>query len=341
MKDLEKNKFVIYKTENGAINVNAILKDETIWLTQKGMSELFDVGIPAISKHINNIFETEELQENMVVSKMEITTEHGAISDKTQTKLTNFYNLDMIIAVGYRVNSKAATKFRQWATDVLKEYIIKGYKLDKERLKNGPKFGKDYFRDLLTEIKEIRTSEYRVYRQILDIFEATSIDYDKTSEEAYTFFKIVQNKLHYAITGKTAAELIYERVNNQKENMGLTTWKKAPDGKILKYDVSIAKNYLNNEELKRLQDLTNLFFEIAEEETEKEIIFKMKDWINIIDDLLKYRKKEILTGSGKVSNKMAVEKAHKEYEIFKVMQDEEYISGMDTLYEKYLKEEDN
>ena len=272
MSDLEKGKFIIYETEHGKVNVDVVLKDETIWLTQKGMSGLFDVGIPAISKHISNIFETEELIESKVVSKMEITTKHGAISGKTQAKATKFYDLDMIIAVGYRVNSKAATKFRQWSTDVIKEYIIKGYKLDKDRLKNGTKFGKDYFKDLLVEIKEIRTSEYRVYRQILDIFEATSVDYDKTSEEAYTFFKIVQNKLHYAITGKTAAELIYERVDSQKDNMGLTTWKKAPDGKILKYDVSIAKNYLNTDELKKLQNLTNLFLDIAEEETENETI---------------------------------------------------------------------
>ena len=339
MGNLEKNKFVLYETEQGKVNVNVVLKNETIWLTQKGMSELFNVGIPAISKHVGNIFETEELVERVVVSKMEITTKHGAMSDKNQTKSTNFYNLDMIIAVGYRVNSKAATKFRQWATDVLRDYIIKGYKLDKERLKNGPKFGKDYFKDLLAEIKEIRTSEYRVYRQILDIFEATSVDYDKTSEEAYTFFKIVQNKLHYAITGKTAAELIFERVDSEKDNMGLTTWKKAPDGKILKYDVSIAKNYLKSDELKKLQNLTNLFFDIAEEETENENVFRMNDWINITDDLLKYRKKEVLSGSGKISSKAAVEKAHQEYEIFKVRQDEKYISSMDLLYEKYLKED--
>ena len=341
MDGLEQSKFVIYETEQGKVNVDVILKDETIWLTQKGMSALFDVGIPAISKHIANIFATEELIEKMVVSKMEITTNHGAMRDKTQTQLANFYNLDMVIAVGYRVNSKAATKFRQWATDVIRDYIVKGYKLDKDRLKNGSKFGADYFKELLAEIKEIRTSEYRVYRQILDIFEATSVDYDRTSEEAYTFFKIVQNKLHYAITGKTAAELIYSRVDNEKDNMGLSTWKKAPDGKILKYDVGIAKNYLKSDELRKLQNLTNLFLDIAEEETENENVFRMKDWIVITDDLLKYRKKEVLLDSGKISNKLAIEKAHREYEVFKIRQDKEYISSMDLLYERYLKDESN
>lgn len=336
MDKLESNKFVLYKTADGKINVNVVLKDENIWLTQKGMAELFDVGQPAIAKHLINIYNEEELIKKSTYSKMEWVQKEGKRNVKRQVEA---YNLDVIIAVGYRVNSKAATKFRQWATGILKEYIIKGFALDDERLKNPPKFGKDYFKEVLTRIKDIRTSEYRVYKQILDIFEATSVDYNSQSEEAYTFFKIVQNKLHFAITGKTAAELIFEKVNSNKDNMGLTNWKSAPNGKLYKYDVSIAKNYLSKEELEKLKDLTNIFLDIAETETKEQKILTMCDWIDITDELLKYRKKDILVGSGKISNKMAVEKARNEYEIFKVKQDEEYISGMDLLYEKYLKED--
>ena len=248
---LAENNFLIYEGEEGKINVDVILKDETIWLTQKSMANLFDTNIPNISKHLTKIFIEEELIEKEVVSKMEIPTKHGAIADKIQIIQTNFYNLDAIIAVGYRVNSKKATSFRKWATKTLKEYIIKGFAIDKERLKNGTKFGKDYFDELLTVIKEIRLSERRVYQKITDLFETTSIDYNKDSEEAYTFFKIVQNKLHYAITGKTAAELIFERVDSKEISMGLTSWKNSPDGKILKYDISIAKNYLKKDEIEK------------------------------------------------------------------------------------------
>ncbi len=330
--DNKTTNFLIYETTNDTVNVEVILKDENIWLTQKNMANLFDVEQPAIAKHLKNIFLSKELIKNSVYSILEYTASDGKIYN------TSFYNLDAIIAVGYRVNSKKATQFRIWATSVLKDYIIKGYKLDKERLKNGSKFGKDYFDELLTEIKEIRTSEYRVYKKILDIFEVTSVDYNRDSDEAYTFFKIVQNKLHYAITGKTAAELIFERVDSTKNHMGLTTWKKAPKGKIQKYDVSIAKNYLNKEELKKLENLTEMFLITAENETIENHILTMKDWIEITNDLLKYRKKSILQNNGKITHKKAIDKAYSEYEIFKVKQDCEYISSMEELYIKYFKE---
>ena len=327
-----KNEVLIYEDENN-IRVEVFYEDENVWLTQTQIAELFKKSVSTINEHIKNIYRDKELIELDTMKKFGIS--------EFAKKPTNYYNLDMIISVGYRVNSKIGIAFRRWATEVVKSYLIKGFAMDDERLKNPPKFGKDYFKELLTRIKDIRTSEYRMYKQILDIFEVTSTDYNSKSEEAYTFFKIVQNKLHFAITGKTAAELIFERADSYKENMGLTNWKSAPDGKLYKYDVSIAKNYLNEKELEKLRDLTNIFLDIAEMETKEQKIFTMHDWINITDDLLRYRKKEILLGSGKVSNKVAIEKAHKEYEIFKVRQDEQYISGMDILYEKYLKEEDN
>ena len=333
MNQLKESKFLLYETEDGKINVNVILRDETIWLSQKSMAELFDVQIPDINKHLNKIYCECELNRDSTISKMEIVQKEG---NRNVKRNIEFYNLDAIIAVGYRVNSKQATQFRIWATKVLKEYMIKGFAIDKERLENGPKFGKDYFDELLEIIREIRTSERRAYQKITDIFENCSSDYSKNSEEAYIFFKIVQNKLHFAITGKTAAELIMERVDSSKPHMGLTTWKKSPDGKILKSDVTIAKNYLNQDEMKRLERLTNLFLDYAEDMALEEQVMTMKDWINATDDLLKLRKKKILQDSGKVSHDKAVEKAEKEFEIFRIKQDQEYISSMDTLYEKYL-----
>ena len=338
MNQLKESTFLLYETEDGKINVDVILKDETIWLSQKSMAELFDVQIPDINKHLNNIYNEFELNRDSTISKMEIVQKEG---NRNVKRNIEFYNLDAIIAVGYRVNSKKATQFRIWATKVLKDYMIKGFAIDKERLENGPKFGKDYFNELLEIIREIRVSERRAYQKITDIFENCSSDYSKNSKEAFTFFKIVQNKLHFAITGKTAAELIMERVDSSKPHMGLTTWKKSPDGKILKSDVIIAKNYLNQDEMKKLERLTNLFLDYAEDMALEEQIMTMKDWINATDDLLKLRKKKILQDSGKVSHNMAVEKAEKEYEIFRVKQDQEYISSMDTLYEKYLTEKNN
>lgn len=330
-----KNNIVFYTDEEGNTKIEVVLQNEDVWLNVNAIAELFDVQRPAIYKHISNIFTEGELEEKLVCSILEYTA-----SDNKNYK-TKYYNLDMIISIGYRVNSKKAVKFRQWANKIIKEYMVKGFALDDDRFLKGGKVNRQYFDELLERIKVIRTSERMAYQKITDLFIATSIDYDKKSEEAYTFFKIVQNKLHYAITGHTAAELIYNRVNAEKENMGLTTWKEAPDGMIYKYDVSIAKNYLNEEELKKLNNLTNFFLDYAESMAEENQIMTMKDWINETDNLLKFRKKEILKDSGKISHKQAVEKAEKEYEKFRVKQDMQYISSMDEMYQRYLKENNN
>jgi len=330
----EKN-LLIYKNEEGNIIVDAIFKDETLWLTQKGMSKVFDVQVPAISKQLKNIFDDEELVKDSVVSKMEITADDGKRYN------TEVYNLDAIIAVGYRINSKKATQFRIWATKILKEYIIKGFALNDERFIKGNKYDVQYFDELLERIKVIRTSERMAYQKITDLFMTTAVDYNPKSEEAYTFFKIVQNKLHYAISGHTAAELIYERANAEKEHMGLTNWKNSPDGLIYKYDVTIAKNYLNEEELKKLNDLTNFFIVFAEDEAKERHIMTMQNWIDATDDLLKFRRKKILENAGSISHKEAIEKAENEYEKFKVKQDMQYISSMDEMYQRYLDENNN
>ena len=329
---MSESNIVLYETDDGKVNVDVILKDESIWLTQKGMSELFCVDRTVITKHLKNIFNESELNKNAVCAKIAHTAADG------KNYQTIFYNLDAIIAVGYRVNSKKATKFRIWATNVLKDYIIKGFKIDVERMKNGPKFGKDYYDELLETIKEIRLSERRLYQKITDLFEATSVDYNKDSEEAYTFFKILQNKLHYAITNHTAAELIYERVDANKIHMGLTNWKKSPDGKIMKYDIGIAKNYLNEEEIKKLESLTTLFLDYAEDMASEQSLMTMQKWIDATDDLLKFRKKDLLTHKGSISHKQAIEKANNEYEKFRIKQDKEYISSMDKMYKRYLEE---
>jgi len=329
---MQDNNLIIYKNSEGNIIVDAIYKDETLWLSQKGMSKVFEVGVPAISKHLKNIFEENELIKNSVVSKMEITAEDG------KNYNTEVYNLDAIIAVGYRINSKKATEFRIWATKILKEYITKGFALNDERFIRGNKYDSKYFDELLERIKIIRVSERMAYQKITDLFIATSTDYNPRSEEAYTFFKIVQNKLHFAISGHTAAELIYTRANSNKDNMGLTSWKNSPDGLIYKYDVVVAKNYLNEEELNKLNDLTNMFLVFAEDEAKERHIMTMNDWINATDDLLKFRRKQVLKDSGKISHKQAVEKAESEYEKYRVMQDQKYISSMDEFYKKYLEE---
>ena len=328
MKD---NNLIIYKNSDGNIIVDAIFKDETLWLTQKGMSKVFDCSIDNVSLHLKNIFKDNELDENSVVEDSSITASDG------KNYKTKIYNLDAIIAVGYRVNSKKATEFRIWATKVLKEYMTKGFALNDERFIRGNKYDAKYFDELLERIKTIRVSERMAYQKITDLFIATSTDYNPKSEEAYTFFKIVQNKLHYAISGHTAAELIYNRADSNKEHMGLTTWKNSPDGLIYKYDVSIAKNYLNEEELSKLNDLTNIFLVFAEDEAKERHIMTMQDWINATDDLLKFRRKKILDNSGSISHKQAVEKAESEYEKYRVIQDQEYVSSMDKFYNKYLK----
>ncbi len=332
---MKESNILLYETEEGNVNVDVILKDETIWLTQKSMAEVFDCSSDNVSLHLKNIFEDNELNKNSTTEKISVVRKEG---NRNVNRELEFYNLDAIIAVGYRVNSKKATKFRIWATKILKDYMIKGFVIDTEKMKNGPKFGKDYYDELLQTIKEIRLSERRQYQKITDLFEATSIDYNKDSDEAYTFFKIVQNKLHYAITGKTAAELIYERVDSEKTHMGLTTWKNSPDGKIMKYDISIAKNYLNEEELKKLERLTISFLDYAEDMAEEHQVMTMNDWIKETDELLKFRNKNVLSDSGKVSHKKALEKAENEYEKFRIKQDREYISSMDEMYKKYLEE---
>ena len=329
---MQDNNLIIYKNSEGNIIVDAIYKDETLWLSQKGMSKVFEVGVPAISKHLKNIFDEKELEKSSVVSKMEITADDG------KNYNTEVYSLDAIIAVGYRINSKKATEFRIWATKILKEYITKGFVLNDERFIKGNKYDTKYFDELLERIKTIRVSERMSYQKITDLFIATSTDYNPKSEEAYAFFKIVQNKLHYAISGHTAAELIYSRANSTKDNMGLTSWKNSPDGLIYKYDVRVAKNYLNEEELNKLNDLTNMFLVFAEDEAKERHIMTMKDWINATDDLLKFRRKEVLKNSGNISHKEAVEKAESEYEKYRVIQDQKYISSMDEFYKKYLNE---
>ncbi len=334
-KQLAETNFIIYENEDGDVVVDVVLKDETVWITQKGMAELFGVKVPAISKHLDNIYLDKELIFESTVSKMEIVRKEG---NRNVKRNLEFYNLDAIIAVGYRVNSKKATQFRIWATQILKDYMIKGFVIDKEKMKNGPKFGKDYFDELLETIKEIRLSERRQYQKITDIFESTSANYNAESEEAYTFFKIVQNKLHYAITGKTAAKLIYERVDASAIHMGLTNWKNSPNGKIYKYDIRIAKNYLNEKEMKDLERLTISFLDYAEDMAYEHKVMTMKDWIDATNDLLKFRKKQVLNHSGKISHKQAITKANEEYEKYRIKQDEEYISSMDKMYQKYLKE---
>ena len=330
---------LLYSDESGKEYVSVVFRNETFWLTQKAMAELFDVQTPAISKHLKNIFADGELEENMVVSKMETTTRHGAIQGKTQTNDTKFYNLDAIIAVGYRVNSKKATRFRQWATKTLKEYIQKGFVLNDELMKNGRPFGKDYFDELLERIREIRASERRAYQKIADVFEQCSYDYDKNSDTTKAFYAFVQNKLHYAVTGKTAAELISERATMDSPTMGLTTWKGAPDGKILKSDTLVAKNYLNEKELSRLNRLVTMFIDYAELMAEDEQLMSMQDWLNETDRFLTNNRRNVLDGKGHISREAAAKKVGAIYEEFRKKQDEAYISEFDRQTEKYLKGE--
>ncbi|MBP2026534.1 hypothetical protein J2Z35_000323 [Acetoanaerobium pronyense] len=309
--------FLIYNTPEEDVSVNAVVKDETIWLTQKAMSELFEVGVPAISKHLKNIFEERELEEKVVISILEITTEHGAMEGKTQTKATKFYNLDAIISVGYRVNSRKATNFRIWATGILKEYMTKGFAMDDDRLKQGKTaFGKDYFKELLERVRSIRSSERRIWLQITDIFAECSIDYDKNAELTKEFYAMVQNKFHYAITGKTAAEIIESQADKTKKNMGLTTWKNSPDGRILKSDVTVAKNYLNEKQIRQLERAVTGYFDYIEDLIERENTFTMKEFATSINEFLAFRKYDILKDKGKISKILADKKAKAEYDEF-------------------------
>lgn len=309
--------FLIYNTPQDDVKVNAIVQDETIWLTQKEIAELFGVGVPAISKHLKNIFDSNELEEKVVVSILENTTEHGAIAGLTQTKQVKYFNLDAIISVGYRVNSSKATHFRIWATKTLKEFIQKGFVLDDERLKQGSQvFGKDYFRELLERVRSIRASERRIWQQITDIFAECSFDYAPQSQITKDFYAMVQNKFHYAITEQTAAEIIFSRADRAEENMGLTTWKNAPDGRILKSDVTTAKNYLTEKDIKRLERAVTGYFDYIEDLIERENTFTMEDFSNSINEFLAFRKYKILTDKGRISKKDADDKAALEYEAF-------------------------
>lgn len=326
---MEHSEILLYSDENGKEFVNVVFMDETFWLTQVGMAELFDSSKSNISEHLSHIFEEEELDKGSCMRKFGIS--------EFSTKPTNFYNLDAIIAVGYRVNSKKATRFRQWATKTLKEYIQKGFVLNDELMKNGRPFGKDYFDELLERIREIRASERRAYQKIADVFEQCSYDYDKNSETTKAFYAFVQNKLHYAVTGKTAAELISERANLDSPTMGLTTWKGAPDGKILKSDTLVAKNYLNEKELSRLNRLVTMFIDYAELMAEDEQPMSMEDWLHETDRFLTNNRRNVLEGKGHISREAAVKKVSDIYAQFRKKQDADYISEFDRVMERYLK----
>ena len=309
--------FLLYNLPDEEGKVQVVIKDETIWCTQKAMAQLFGVGIPAISKHLKNIFEEEELQKEVVVSKMEITTRHGAIEGKTQTSSVDFYHLDAIIAVGYRVNSARATKFRQWATKILNEYIRKGFVLDDDRLKQGTAvFGKDYFRELLERVRSIRASERRIWQQITDIYAECSIDYDKNAPTTHDFYAMVQNRFHYAITGQTAAEIIYTKADHSKDHMGLTTWKNAPNGRILKSDVTVAKNYLQEKEIRQLERAVTSYFDYIENQIERQNAFTMEQFAASVNKFLTFNDYQILTDKGRISSAQAKSKAENEYDIF-------------------------
>lgn len=309
--------FLLYNLPDEEGKVQVVIKDETIWCTQKAMAQLFGVGIPAISKHLKNIFEEEELQKEVVVSKMEITTRHGAIEGKTQTSSVDFYHLDAIIAVGYRVNSARATKFRQWATKILNEYIRKGFVLDDDRLKQGTAvFGKDYFRELLERVRSIRASERRIWQQITDIYAECSIDYDKNAPTTHDFYAMVQNRFHYAITGQTAAEIIYTKADHSKDHMGLTTWKNAPNGRILKSDVTVAKNYLQEKEIRQLERAVTSYFDYIENQIERQNAFTMEQFAASVNKFLTFNDYQILPDKGRISSAQAKSKTENEYDIF-------------------------
>ena len=311
-----------------------MFKEETFWMTQKVMANLFDCTTDNISLHLKNIYKEEELEEEATTELFSIVQNEGK---RNVTRKVKCYNLDAIIAVGYRVNSKKATRFRQWATITLKEYITKGFVLNDDMLKNGKPFGKDYFEELLERIREIRASERRAYQKITDVFEQCSYDYDKNSEISKNFYAFVQNKLHFAVTGKTAAELKYERADSKKPAMGLTTWKEAPNGKVLNRDIGIAKNYINEKELSRLNRLVTMFIDYAELMAEDEILMSMQDWVEQTNQFLMNNRRKVLDGKGKISHDIAMQKAEKEYEVFRVRQDREYVSEFDREIEKYLK----
>lgn len=316
--------FLIFTGQSGEQSIEARYEDETVWLTQKLMGALFDVDVRTVSEHLTNIFQSGELQENSVIRKFRNTAADG------KSYLTQFYNLDAIISVGYRVNSVRATQFRQWATQVLREFAIKGYVLDKKRMENGAFLGEDYFERLLAEIREIRLSERKFYQKITDIY-ATSVDYNKDAPTTRDFFARVQNKLHFAIHGHTAAELVLKRADSAKENMGLTAWENSPNGRILKTDVAIAKNYLNKDELESLGRIVNAYLELAEERAQRKIPMTMEDWAKRLDMFLEFDEREILQDSGKVTAQIARDFAESEFEKYRIVQDRLFESDFDKV----------
>lgn len=331
---MERSEILLYGDKSGKEYVSVVFKDETFWLTQKGMAELFDCSTDNISLHLKNIYADGELEQTATTEKISVVRTEGT---REVSRTLDHYNLDAIIAVGYRVNSKKATRFRQWATKTLKEYIQKGFVLNDELMKNGRPFGKDYFDELLERIREIRASERRAYQKIADVFEQCSYDYDKNSETTKAFYAFVQNKLHCAVTGKTAAELISERATPDSPTMGLTTWKGAPDGKILKSDTLVAKNYLNEKELSRLNRLVTMFIDYAELMAEDEQLMSMQDWLNETDQFLTNNRRKVLDGKGHISREAAAKKVGAIYDDFRKKQDADYISEFDRQTEKYLK----
>ena len=324
------NDIFLYTTPNGKVKVEIYLQDETIWLTQQKIAELFGVDRTVVTKHIGNIFKSGELNEQVVCANFAHTTQHGAIEGKTQEIKVKYYNLDVIISVGYRVNSLQATAFRIWATERLKEYIIKGFTMDDERLKNPNNiFGKDYFEEQLARIRDIRSSERRFYQKITDIFSKCSADYNVETQTTKDFFATIQNKLHWAITGQTATELISTRVDSSKENMGLTTWKNAPDGVIRKTDIGVAKNYLDEKELDGLNRIVVMYLDYAENQALKGVVMYMKDWIGKLDAFLQFNEEAVLKHQGKVSHEVALVLAEQEFEKYRIAQDKLIVSDFD------------
>jgi len=329
------NEILLYTTPNGKVKVEIYLQNETIWLTQQKIADLFGVDRTVVTKHIGNIFKSGELNEQMVCAKFAHTTQHGAIKGKTQESISKFYNLDVIISVGYRVNSSQATAFRIWATELLKEYIIKGFTMDDERLKNPINiFGKDYFEEQLARIRDIRSSERRFYQKITDIYSQCSADYNSETDITQKFFASVQNKLHWAITGQTAAELISSRADSRKQNMGLTSWKNAPKGAIRKTDVGIAKNYLNEKELDGLNRIVSMYLDYAESQAKKGVIMYMKDWVKKLDAFLQFNEEAVLKHQGKVSHEIALVLAESEFEKYRIVQDKLIESDFDIEIKK-------
>jgi hypothetical protein len=326
------SEFILYTTPNGEVRLDVMVMDETIWLTQEGMQELFGRAKSTISEHISNVFKEGELEEELVVRKYRTTTQHGAIKGKTQETDVRFYNLDVIISVGYRVKSKRGTQFRIWATQVIKEYIIKGFVMDDNRLKQaGTTFGKEYFKELLERVRSIRASERRIYQQITDIFAECSIDYDPQSEITQNFYSSVQNKFHFAITGKTAAEIIYLNADAKKENMGLTTWKNSPEGRILKLDTEIAKNYLIEKEIKQLERTITGYFDYIESLIERRNTFTMESLAESVNKFLSFNEFKVLEGKGNISRKQALQKAEQEYTVFNKTQ------KIESDFDKHIK----